>query len=200
MTTPPGYYPAQGDPPGTVRYWDGANWSPEPQPPPPGYNLSPDAHNDRFAKVGIRIGATLIDGVVALVVSLPFLVGYIRDVFDDIDAGGDGQSIDPPGSVILVSLGLVIVFFLMTAYLGGTPGKLALGLRVTLDDGATTPPGLTPAALRSLPGLAGAIPGIGPVVAIGIAIASLVMVSNDDHRRSVYDRVANTRVVHKNRI
>lgn len=32
MSTPPGWYPAPGDPPGTQRYWDGANWTTDPQP------------------------------------------------------------------------------------------------------------------------------------------------------------------------
>ena len=33
---PPGYYPAQGDPPNTTRYWDGAAWvgGPIPTDPP----------------------------------------------------------------------------------------------------------------------------------------------------------------------
>jgi uncharacterized membrane protein YhaH (DUF805 family) len=39
--TPPGWYYAQGDPPGTQRYWDGAKWvgqpvtQPQAAPPPP---------------------------------------------------------------------------------------------------------------------------------------------------------------------
>jgi len=44
MHQPPGWYYAQGDPPGTQRYWDGELWIGEPQmtaaplgpPPPPG--------------------------------------------------------------------------------------------------------------------------------------------------------------------
>ena len=31
-STPPGWYPAQGDPPNTHRYWDGASWASGPQP------------------------------------------------------------------------------------------------------------------------------------------------------------------------
>jgi len=31
-TTPPGWYQAEGDPPGTQRYWDGTSWSDTPVP------------------------------------------------------------------------------------------------------------------------------------------------------------------------
>lgn len=31
MTTPPGWYHAEGDPPGTQRYWNGSEWQGEPQ-------------------------------------------------------------------------------------------------------------------------------------------------------------------------
>ena len=34
QTQPPGWYYAQGDPPGTQRYWDGSNWQGGPQPVP----------------------------------------------------------------------------------------------------------------------------------------------------------------------
>ncbi len=35
QTAAPGWYHAEGDPAGTQRYWDGAQWSAEPVPPPP---------------------------------------------------------------------------------------------------------------------------------------------------------------------
>ncbi len=39
-STPPGWYPALGDPPGTERYWDGQAWQGFPQavPAPMGFN------------------------------------------------------------------------------------------------------------------------------------------------------------------
>ena len=33
-STPPGWYYAEGDPPGTQRYWDGLTWQGDPQPVP----------------------------------------------------------------------------------------------------------------------------------------------------------------------
>lgn len=201
-TTPPGWYHAAGDPDGTVRWWDGAAWSDEPMPPPPGWI---DPHlpvaDDRYARPLIRIGATLIDSVIALIVIAPFMVDFFREVLDDIDAGGDGSGVAVPGQIVLISLALSVLFFVMTAYQGGTPGKLLLGLRITTDDGATTPPGARRAFLRFLPQFAAAIPGIGQLIATVVPIAAFVMVLRDrDERRSIYDRIAGTRVVHKDRI
>jgi len=198
-TAPPGYYAAQGDPPGTVRYWDGTQWSAEPLPPPPGWDPDRRPGDERFATVWVRVGATLIDGLISALVVLPFLIQYLVDVFEDIDAGGDGTSVELelPAVAYVVVLGMSLAWILCVAFLGGTPGKLMVGLRVTLADGRTTPPGLAPAAVRSLPGFAGIIPVVGPLIGIGFAIASLIMVNNDPERRSAYDRIAGTRVVRK---
>ena len=206
MTTPtpdaagniaPGYYYAEGDPPGTVRYWDGTQWTGSPMPSPPG--ASPAAPNaagfsqERFGGMGIRIGAILLDGlvflVVAVLVSLPFADNVSNsDTSFEFQVTGGAVFIGP-----LVYLALTIV---MVATIGASPGKLMVGLRITTADG-TTPPGYGPAALRSLPWLPTLIPLLGVVIWLGIVIASLVTISNDAERRSLFDRVANTRVVRK---
>ncbi|MEQ8842178.1 MAG: RDD family protein [Acidimicrobiales bacterium] len=195
--TPPGYYPAQGDPAGTVRYWDGTEWSPEPMPPPPGYDPNHRPGDERFATVGVRIGATLLDGVVGLVLSVPFLFSYLGDVIDDIDAGGDGTAVEIPPSLYLAGLLVSAVSIACVARFGGSPGKLMVGLRITTEDGATTPPGIAKATMRQLPQIAGAIPVIGTFIAIGFSVTSLVFVSTDPERRSAYDRLAGTRVIHR---
>lgn len=41
MTQPPGWYPAEGDPPGTHRYWDGSQWTTDPQPIGGGGGVAP---------------------------------------------------------------------------------------------------------------------------------------------------------------
>ncbi|MFV0526078.1 MAG: RDD family protein [Acidimicrobiales bacterium] len=80
---PPGWYPAQGDPPGTHRYWDGAQWVGGPQPiadsPQPmnygqqagyAYGTGVSAH----ASYGSRVIAYLIDYGIGLAI---FVVAYI---------------------------------------------------------------------------------------------------------------------------
>jgi len=194
---PPGYYPAQGDPPGTVRYWDGTQWSVDPMPPPPGYDPTRSTTGDRYARAWIRIAANLLDAVINGVISLPFLIPVFIDLARDIDAGGDGSSVGTPAIVYLGAVSITAVMIATTAIWGATPGKLIVGLRITRDDSATTPPGLEKAALRSAPSMVGLIPLLGPFISFVLVIASLIMVNTDPERRSAYDRIAGTRVVYK---
>ena len=199
MTTPPGYYPAQGDPPGTVRYWDGNQWSDEPMEPPPGYTPTPSFDRDRFGGVGVRIGATVIDGIISLIVMIPVMWSWFRDILDEIDAGATADEIDTtvPGSVIVAILAWTAVNIALIAFAGGTPGKLLTGLRITTEDGVTTPPGLLRAVLRMLPGVVSLLPLVGGLIGLVVTISSLIWVNTDPERRSAYDRIAGTRVVKK---
>ena len=194
---PPGYYPAHGDPAGTVRYWDGTEWSAEPMAPPPGYDPHRRPGDERFATVWVRIGASLLDGMVGIILTIPFILSYFVDVFDEIEAGGDGTGVNPPSSLYLAGLVVAAVMIASVAIFGATPGKLMVGLRITTEDGTTTPPGLRKAMIRYVPQILGGVPLIGPLIALGFVISSLIGVNTDPERRSAYDRIAGTRVVHK---
>jgi uncharacterized RDD family membrane protein YckC len=215
---PSGYYHAEGDPEGTVRYWDGANWSGEPKPlddqpdlrgstldptsatkfcPECGRNMTvnaevcpacgapqpgttPSADNSRYGGLGIRVGAAAIDTAIGVVIIAPF-----------------------SASVLLSGLALSlywVVVVVMVAKLGGSPGKLAVGLRVTKIDGVTSPPGDRESVIRTLPGLLGLIPIVGGLISLGIGLISIRYVATDPQRRSIYDRIGGTRVVYKNRL
>ncbi|MCX8251407.1 MAG: RDD family protein [Dehalococcoidia bacterium] len=189
---PAGYYHAEGDPEGTVRYWDGANWSGEPKPlddqpdlrgstlDPTAVNPAVSADNSRYGGLGIRIGAAAIDTAIGVVIIAPF-----------------------SASVLLAGLALSlywVVVVVMVAKLGGSPGKLAVGLRVTKIDGVTSPPGDRESVIRTLPGLLGLIPIVGGLISLGIGLISIRYVAIDPQRRSIYDRIGGTRVVYKNRL
>ena len=196
----PGLYHAEGDPPGTVRQWDGTQWVGAPVPAPPGSAAGPPpppgsgmAGTSNFAGTGVRIGAIVIDGILFAIISVLATIPFIEDTNPDsnsweFEATGIGTFIGP-----LVVLALTI---LLVATQGGSPGKLMLGLRVTLPDG-TTPVGYGPAVMRVVPWVLTLIPLLGILVWLGVVIASLVFISNDAARRSVFDRVANTRVIRK---
>ena len=192
----PGLYHAEGDPPGTVRQWDGVQWVGGPVPAPPGSQPVAPIGNEQRADVGVRIGAILIDGLLMVIIGTVVALPGILDAIDEADRN-DGTFEYTAGAEQFVGplLGLALMI-ITVATLGGSPGKLALGLRVTTIDG-TTPPGFGPATLRALPWIPTMIPVLGFIVWIGLAVAGVVMISNDPERRSPFDRVASTRVIRK---
>ena len=95
-----------------------------------------------------------------------------------------------------MSLLLAVVYEVgFVGALGGTPGKLILGLRIVAQEDGRTPPGWDKAALRYAPDLVILIPVIGGLASLVIVVLSLVWLGTDDRRRTVYDRVATTYVV-----
>ncbi len=198
MSQQPGHYYAEGDPPDTVRYWDGTQWVGDPQPapsaappPPPGASANPTG-GIRYADLGVRFSAALIDIVIVIVLSFVLLLVFFGDSTDNgFEAYAGGAA-----SVLLSAL-------ITAAYIGiivtkaATPGKLMLGLRITEADGETsvTPRG---AVMRSLPYIVGLIPVLGGLIVLGCGIAAIVMIGNDSaEHQSIYDRIGNTRVVRK---
>ena len=193
-----GYYHAEGDAPGTVRYWDGTGWASDPMLPPPGAISAPGGvfSQDRFGGVGIRIGAIVLDGiafiVTAILVSIPFA--------EDVSNADNSFEFQINGwAALLGPIAFLALTVALVAATGASPGKLMVGLRITTADGVT-PPGYGPAALRSLPWALTLIPFLGIVIWFGIVITSLVTISNDNECRSVFDRISNTRVVLKSRL
>ncbi len=187
----PGYYYAAGDPPGTVRQWDGTQWLGDPMPAPPGAGGMVD-DNSKFATLGIRLGAVLIDIVIVIVISVLGLLA-----FGDVDTSDSSFSATGGAEQILVGLAITVVYIALIAVKGATPGKMMLGLVITTEDGSTTPIGAQKAVMRSLPYIVGIIPVLGILVVLGSLIVSLIMISNDAERRSVFDRIGNTRVITK---
>lgn len=196
MSNPPGHYHAEGDPPDTVRYWDGSQWVGDPvpapptaPPPPPGAAAAPDT--SRFATLGVRFGAAFIDVVIVVVISFVLLLALFGDSTDDgFEAYASGAE------SILMSAVLTALYIGIIIQAGATPGKLMLGLQITEADGETkvTPRG---AVMRSSPYIVGLIPVLGFLVVVVCAIAAIITISSDAERRSVYDRIGNTRVVRK---
>lgn len=211
--TAPGWYNAEGDPPGTTRYWDGERWVGDPvqtpAAPPGGTYGGVAAAGLRLAGPGARIGARLIDFVIIAILAIALFVPVITDVIDSIDALGPNPTDSQVQDVItdavegnfsrIATLGVVGILwdFLWVAFAGGTPGKLMLGLRVARPDTGVSPPGFGKAALRSLNRLLSLIPGLGGLVIGLVGLVSLVMLFSDDQHRTVMDRIATTVVIKK---
>lgn len=212
--TAPGWYFAEGDPPGTTRYWDGEQWVGDPQhsgPAAPGGYTPGDSGGGRYdlASPGARIGARLIDFVIAGIIFVILLGSAIGDFTDGLDELGSNpeqaeiQALvediadDYVGRLAAFSLIGILWDFLWVGLLGGTPGKLMLGLRVARADNGVSPPGWAKAALRSLNRVAALVPVIGSFAVLLTGLASLVMLFADSQHRTVMDRVASTVVVRK---
>ena len=194
MTNPaPGWYHGSGDPTGTVRYWDGTAWTTEPLPAPPGWR-DPARPSVEYGSAWRRWAAATIDGFFSAAVAAPFIFDDLLDDLDEIQEGGTPSPFEISAEIIVLNLLVLGGFVLMVAFAGDTPGKLLLGLRVTLEDNTTTPPGLARALRRSVLDLAALIPFLGFIAVLAL-FASFVMVLTDDENRSVYDRIADTRVI-----
>ncbi len=190
---PAGYYTAPGDPAGSVRYWDGTRWHDEvyQAAEPPAAASGPAEY---FASVGVRIGAGAIDAAIAVSISLVVFVTQVTSIRDFTDA----PAVSPP--MLLTGAALWMARVAMVALLGGTPGKLMLGLRVTLEDGQSTPPGWSAAIVRDLPSLIGWIPVLGSLASTGLLVLNIVFLADDPERRAIHDRIGGTRVVHAKQI
>lgn len=144
---PAGWYYAEGDPPGTHRYWDGFQWTGGPQPIHAGYAGVPVAPQFvQSAGVGPRAVAFLID-MTLTIIPLVVIVLQPSDVLIAVILG----------AIVLLWLGNQIVLQGIT---GQTVGKKLMNL-ILVDEVTGELPGvlkalgrfLIPAALNSGCGL-----------------------------------------------
>lgn len=216
-TTPPGWYYAEGDAPGTKRYWDGSTWVGEPQlmmsaPPPPvgGASEADSSGVAGLSSVGKRMGGRLIDAIIGFVLfGIPTLL-YVfsqidfQEIFDQIEANEtiDAESIESSFTISpWLTFGLPLLGFLWdwlwVSLKGATPGKLMVGTRIVRLDGDRGPLGFNYGFRRTCNRLLAVIPGLATFLPPLIGLASLIMLFAQDQRRTVMDMIAGTVVVDK---
>ena len=139
--------------------------------------------DDRFSSVNGRIIAAIIDNTL-LGLLLVINLALISEI-----SGGTGLVATSFISVLGIPAAL-------TALYGWTPDKRIMGLRVTTADAQTTPPGWIPGVLRTIPIMFQWIPVFGLLV----AALNAYLVNSDPERRSIFDRIAQTRVVKADRL
>jgi uncharacterized RDD family membrane protein YckC len=191
---PAGWYHAEGDPPGTTRYWDGTQWQGGPQAAPVASGSdAPAVAGQQLASPGLRMAGRVIDAIIGGIVALSIGAASI-----DFNALSDGD-VDAPGFGIVLAAAIFAILYdtLFVTYLGGTPGKLILGMRVAEADSGTTPPPLPVAAKRAVNRLLGLLGTIGSGIAFIIGLASLVMLFTDERHQTVMDKIAGTVVIKK---
>ena len=135
-----------------------------------------------YAGFWIRFGAHTIDGVILGIVSMVtnfFLMGVVSL-----------RRMDPATMIVSLSSAYSAQFAISAAYyslfawkFGGTPGKLALGLRIVRPDGSRLSLGLSI-------GRYAAMMVTNFTMGIGYAMAAI-----DEEKRALHDRLAGTRVI-----
>lgn len=184
----PGWYYAQGDPEGTHRYWDGANWQGGPVPaqgPGPMQNAVDTPYGvggqpmygglrRPVATIGARFGAYLIDGIAGFVSAIPFIIGVL------IARSGRAAT-----GFILFIIGLLILMgfgfwnhVIRQGRTGQTIGKSQMNVTL-LDNKTLQPVGVGTAFARSLIG-----EFVDSILAIGYIMALV-----DENNQRLGDRI-----------
>jgi uncharacterized RDD family membrane protein YckC len=207
-----GWYYAQGDPPDTVRYWDGAQWLGEPE--PSGEWTAPAAldPNTLIAGPSARIGGRIIDGLIWL----GFFVAALFPVVNNLFQGGENLEVSASGELSLlpddfalqllisnlIGTALIVMYeTLMNGLFSGTFGKKLAGTEVVDTNGETI--GVGRALLRMVPLIvlqlaalaANLLAGLRIEVFWLVALIGLIMLFVDRRRQTPWDKVAGTIVI-----
>ena len=139
----------------------------------------------RYAGVGIRFAAVILDGVVlallGVVVALLGGGGYATRTEEGASAG-----VELAGRPFLVWLLVAFAYYVATeARLGGSPGKLVVGVRVVDDDGCAI--SWRQAIVRNL---------VRPIDFLFVYLVAAILVWASPRRQRLGDRAAATFVVH----
>jgi uncharacterized RDD family membrane protein YckC len=194
QTQPPGWYYAQGDPPGTQRYWDGSSWQGGPQPVPGAAMAASDTPGGKLAEPVKRIVARIIDGVIWAIVSIVMSVIFGAGLTTTDASFAAALAASVIGSLLVVAYEVGMI-----GSQGGTLGKLALGIKVVNDDGSPADymTGLRRMYLYLAFIIIGLIPILGGLAFLAVTIAGLVMLFTDAKQQTPWDKIGKTLVVER---
>ena len=146
----------------------------------------------RYAGVGIRFGARMVDG---LIFGIPFFVlmllvmpGMLRQA-----RAGAARPMMFNGTFMLAALAFALFYeVLFLRYRGATLGKMACGLKVVRGDGRSLDWGVSFGRYFMYNVVISAV----PVVNWILLITTAIMAGTDEQKRGLHDRVCDTRVIH----
>ena len=131
--------------------------------------------------VGLRFVAIIIDAVIFFILS--YLIALVT-------GGTTAGGFELTGAPAFLSFILYMLYFiLMEAYRGGTVGKLALGMRVTMEDGS--PITMPAAIIRNLLRIVDALPGFIPY------LVGAIFIWTSPAKQRLGDKLAKTIVIKK---
>lgn len=158
--------------------------------PPESDVINEDAGNSELASRWVRLGASLLDTLLLLVILLP--VQYLTGAYDDL--GADVGFTDNIGynlimGVLSVAVYAAINYKLLTSK-GQTVGKMLVGTKIVSADANTLPTGTQLVRRYSIYLGLGLIPIIGGL----ISLVNVLFIFTEK-KTCVHDIVANTLVV-----
>ena len=203
QTQPPGWYYAQGDPPGTQRFWDGTKWEGGPQPvpgSPQGVGAGTGPGGMTLAEPINRIAARFIDWIIVGIATLPITLILVGSAVAGFSRpSGVGFFGWFTAAVLTAAIQFGYETF-MIGTRGQTLGKMLLSLKVVNQDGSA--PDMQVAGMRVvyvlILGVLGAIPIVGIFTGLAefvIVVVSLVFLFTDSVRQTIWDKMAKTLVV-----
>jgi uncharacterized RDD family membrane protein YckC len=132
-----------------------------------------------YVGLGLRFVALIIDGIILGI--LGYLIGAVTG-----GTSGAGFELEG-GPAFLYYLLSFLYYILMESFMGGTVGKLALGMRVELEDGSPITIGAS--IIRNLLRIVDFLPFA--------YILGMIMISTSPLKQRLGDRVAKTVVIKK---
>lgn len=151
-------------------------------------DLVPEGVQEKAGR-GVRLGAVLLDVVPAAIVAIVAAI-LIPAVGSD-----GGKGINTLGGVllgvmVLLMLGYAVYQLVQLHRTGQTFGKKVLGIKIVRTDGSRAGLGRIFLLRMFVPGLAGAVPFIGPL----FSLADPLFIFGEE-RRCLHDMIADTIVV-----
>jgi uncharacterized RDD family membrane protein YckC len=146
----PGWYYAQGDAPGTQRYWDGTQWVGGPQPVGgvvDGGGAGTVTGGRTPAEWGQRFVAWLIDAGIGIAINIVFI---ILVAVGSAISSGLGSAINIIGTLVGIGFGIWNVI-IRQGQMGQTLGKTQQNLMLVRDD-TGEPVGIGMALVRAIVG------------------------------------------------
>ena len=142
------------------------------------------------ASRGARLGAVLLDGVIASLCAIPLYI----DIFRAASSGRppDFSSMFGFGTAVsVVALLALLVYTLLQLHrTGQTIAKKLIGIKIVRTDGSRAGLGRIFALRYMVPGLIGAIPVLGPI----FSLVDPIFIFNDE-KRCIHDMIADTIVI-----
>ncbi|MEZ5383942.1 MAG: RDD family protein [Prosthecobacter sp.] len=153
--------------------------------------------NDQLASLGKRLGAAILDGLLALVLmGVPY--GFLIMELDGFEKNPNPEfSSTAVIATVALAVGfliLLVINIVMLTTRGQTPGKMMLGIRIVTHPDGQKPGFVKAFLLRAfVNGIIGAVPCLGPIY----SLVDICFIFRED-RRCIHDLIAGTHVVEGN--